>query len=85
MNGIDTRVQVRVAKRLGRIERGTFGDHKSVGQGVMELRIDYGPGYRFYYGRDGRETVILLGGGAKRGQHADIEQVQRHWKRYKQE
>lgn len=85
MDRIDTRVQARVAKRLDRIERGNFGDHKSVGQGVMELRVDYGPGYRVYFGRDGSETVILLGGGAKRGQRADIEQAQRNWKRYKQE
>ncbi|MDE0032000.1 MAG: type II toxin-antitoxin system RelE/ParE family toxin [Deltaproteobacteria bacterium] len=85
INRIDVRAQIRVARCLDRIERGNFGDHKGVGQGVTELRVDYGPGYRVYFGRDGKEIVVLLGGGTKRGQHADIEQAQRNWKRYKQE
>ena len=85
INRIDTRAQVRVARRLDRIERGNFGDHRSVGQGVMELRVDYGPGYRVYFGRDGLEIVILLCGGTKRRQRADIEQAHRNWNRYKQE
>ena len=85
INRIDLRAQVRIAKRLDRIERGNFGDHRSVGQGVMELRVDYGPGYRVYFGRDGSEIVILLGGGTKQRQRVDIEQAQRNWKTYKQE
>ena len=85
INRIDMRAQARVASRLDRIERGNFGDHRSVGQGVMELRVDHGPGYRIYFGRDGLEVVILLGGGSKQRQRADIKQAQRNWKKYKQE
>ena len=85
MNRIDVRAQVRVAQRLNRIERGNFGNHKGVGRGVMELRIDYGPGYRVYFGRDGSKIVILLGGGTKKRQHADIENAQKYWRKYQQE
>ena len=83
--GLNLQAQVRIGLRLDRIERGNFGDRKSVGKGVWELRIDYGPGYRVYYGRDGQEIVILLGGGTKKRQNADIEQAQNKWKQYKQE
>ena len=83
----DARVRARVQTRLDRVEIGNFGDHKSVGDGVSELRIDFGPGYRVYYGRDGESLVILLVGGTKKrkGQNADIAQAQKYWRDYKRE
>ena len=81
----DVQAIAHVQKRIDRIARGNFGDHKGVGKGVAELRIEFGPGYRVYYGRDGRELVILLGGGTKKRQAADIKTAQKYWKLYRQE
>ena len=75
----------RIQTRIDRIELGNLGDHKSVGQGVFELRIHYGPGYRVYLGRDGEALVILLGGGTKKRQSRDIETAQSRWDAYQQE
>src|ERR1035441_518174 len=71
-----------VRARLNRIRLGNFGDCKSVGGGVEELRIDFGPGYRVYYGQEGSFVVILLCGGDKRSQARDILTAQKHWKEY---
>jgi putative addiction module killer protein len=71
-----------VRARLNRIRLGNFGDCKSVGGGVDELRIDFGPGYRIYYGRDGSLPVVLLCGGTKRTQARDIVTAQAYWKKY---
>ena len=79
----ETRARVQV--RIDRIEIGTFGDHKGVGQGVFELRIDLGSGYRVYYGRDGETLVILLGGGTKQRQARDIEIARTRWNAYRRE
>ena len=68
----DVRARARVLVRLERVVAGNFGDSKPVGQGVSELRIDYGPGYRVYFTRQGQWIVILLVGGDKSGQAADI-------------
>ena len=68
----DVRARARVLVRLERVVAGNFGDSKPVGQGVSELRIDYGPGYRVYFTRRGQCIVILLVGGEKSGQTADI-------------
>ena len=68
--------------RLTRIRLGLFGDHKPVGEGVEELRIDFGPGYRVYYGRDGTRAVILLIGGAKLSQSKDIQIAAEYWRDY---
>jgi putative addiction module killer protein len=68
----DVRARARVLVRLERGVAGNFGDSKPVGQGVSELRIDYGPGYRVYFTRQGQWIVILLAGGDKSGQTADI-------------
>ena len=62
-----------------------LGDHRGVGQGVFELRIDRGPGYRIYYGREGDDLVILLVGGTKKRQTRDIETAHALWKAYRQE
>ncbi|GAA0699501.1 type II toxin-antitoxin system RelE/ParE family toxin [Vreelandella titanicae] len=71
----DRQAAMRVLMRLNRLVAGNAGDTKSVGDGVMELRIDYGPGYRVYYAKVGRRLVLLLTGGTKKRQQADIEQA----------
>ena len=73
----DRRARARIVTRLARLADGNFGDHKSVKDGVFELRIDYGPGYRVYLFQRGKELVILLCGGDKRTQAADIANAKR--------
>lgn len=68
--------------RLERVMQGNFGDHGSVGGGVSELRIDFGPGYRVYYGQDGTDFVILLVVGSKKTQPEDIKTAKQYWKVY---
>jgi len=68
----DTRARARVLARIERLAWGNPGDVRPVGAAVSELRIDYGPGYRVYFTRVGREVIILLAGGDKRTQDADI-------------
>ena len=75
----DRRMQVAVDARLARVRAGNFGDAKSVGRGVFELRIDLGPGLRVYYGLHSRQVVVLLGGGDKRSQPRDIRRAQQLW------
>jgi len=79
----DVRARAVVRVRLNRIRLGNFGDCKSVGEGIMELRIDHGPGYRVYFGRVGRQIVLLLCGGDKSSQSKDIEQAQTYWADYR--
>jgi len=69
---------------LGRFEYGNFSSTKGVGEGVFELRLDFGPGYRVYFGKDGETIVILLGGGTKKRQQADIQAARTLWHEYKQ-
>jgi putative addiction module killer protein len=73
----DDRARALIASRLDRLAFGNAGDVKPVGQGVSELRIDYGPGYRVYFRRSGKTIVLLLCGGDKRTQHRDIEMAKR--------
>ena len=68
----DIRARARILARVERLATGNTGDVKPVGEGVSEMRIDYGPGYRVYYTKRGREVVILLAGGDKRSQSNDI-------------
>ena len=68
----DIRARARVQVRIERLAGGNAGDVEPVGEGVSEMRIHYGPGYRVYFKRQGREIVILLAGGDKRTQSADI-------------
>jgi putative addiction module killer protein len=68
----DVRAAARIDVRIGRLRIGNFGDTKSVAEGVSELRIDYGPGYRIYFTRRGKIVVILLCGGDKNTQKRDI-------------
>lgn len=74
----DVRAKVAVIRRVGQLERGLFGDHKFCRDGVWELRVDVGQGYRIYYARPG-SMVLLLGGGTKRSQAADIERAVTAW------
>jgi putative addiction module killer protein len=71
------------ATALYRLELGNLSSSKSVGNGVSEYKIDFGPGYRIYFGQDGDVLVILLGGGTKKGQSDDIRQAQARWTDYK--
>lgn len=75
-NLADRRAAARVAIRIARLERGLLGDVKPVGEGVSELRIDYGPGYRVYFTRRGAVLILLLCGGDKRTQSSDIARAQ---------
>lgn len=68
----DLQARARVQVRIERLAAGNPGDVKSVGEGVSELRIDYGPGYRVYFTKRGRELIVLLAGGDKTTQSADI-------------
>jgi putative addiction module killer protein len=73
----DRQVRARINVRIRRLSLGNFGDVKPVGEGVSELRIDFGPGYRVYFVRRGRTLVILLAGGDKRNQDRDIKKAQK--------
>jgi putative addiction module killer protein len=80
----DAHAQAKIATRINRLAAGNFGDCKPLRQGVCELRIDWGPGYRVYYAMIGRERVLLLCGGDKRKQSADIERALEYLKDYKE-
>jgi putative addiction module killer protein len=83
-DALDAVTAARVDRYLRRLEAGNFGAAKPLREGVFELRLDFGPGYRVYFGREGRTIIILLGGGSKRRQDADIAAAVERWKRYKQ-
>jgi|HubBroStandDraft_6_1064221.scaffolds.fasta_scaffold1242933_2 putative addiction module killer protein len=72
----------KVAAALARIQQGNFSNAKGVGAGVYEYRIDFGPGYRIYFGKDGETLVILVGGGTKKRQQKDISLAVDRWKDY---
>ena len=78
----DRQARAKIRVRLNRIRLGNFGDIKSVGNGVSELRITYGPGYRVYFGRKGNTVVILLIGGSKKTQSKDIALAKKYWNDY---
>jgi len=73
----DANAVARIVSRIRRMEQGNLGDSKNLGVGLMEMRIDYGPGYRVYYVHKGTAIIILLCGGDKRTQRADIEGARR--------
>ena len=72
-----------IRKRLNRIRMGNFGNTRSVGEGVFELKIDFGPAYRAYYGLDGDTLVVLLCGGDKGSQDKDIQKAKEYWQDYR--
>lgn len=80
---LEAGTRARVVASLDRLSRGSLAA-KGVGLGVMELRLDFGPGYRIYFAKDGETLVILLGGGTKRRQQVDIEAAQKLWREHKQ-
>jgi len=80
---VDIQAALRVRRALARMEQGNFGDSKGIGEGVIERRIPFGPGYRLYYGRDGVALVILLIGGTKKRQSTDIDAAKQYWADYK--
>jgi putative addiction module killer protein len=80
----DATAQAKIATRIARMSAGNFGDCKSLRDGVWELRIDWGPGYRVYYALADRTVVLLLCGGDKRKQSADIERAVKFWRDYQE-
>ncbi len=78
----DKSARAAVLTRVDRLGLGNLGDWKAVGEGVGELRIHFGPGYRIYFARDGATIVVLLCGGSKRSQASDIKQAKLNWKDY---
>lgn len=80
---LNSQAAAKVATALTRLAAGNFSNVRGVGSGVFEVRIDFGPGYRVYFGKDGERVVILLGGGAKKRQQRDIENALSHWEDYK--
>ena len=83
-NSIDNQTAAKVSTALTRIEMGNTSNVKSVGDGVLEYRIHFGPGIRIYFGMDGDTLVILLAGGTKRRQQNDISSAKERWRNYKQ-
>ena len=71
--------RAKVTRAIARMEQGNFSSVKTVGRGVLEYRIDFGPGYRVYFGRDGETLVILLTGGTKKRQQRDIDAAHAYW------
>jgi putative addiction module killer protein len=81
---LDVTARARIQARVLRFETGNLGDHHSVGNGVWEARCDFGPGYRVYFGRAGSAIVLLLLGGDKSTQRADIRRAQEYWADYRE-
>ena len=82
-DGLDARAASRVRTALARMEAGNLSNVRGVGSGVLECRINVGPGYRIYFGRDGDTLIVLLGGGTKARQQSDIENARDLWQEYK--
>lgn len=82
-DSLDAQAAARVAIAQMRLSLGNFSTVKGVGGGVFEVRLDFGPGYRIYFGKDGDRLVILLGGGTKKRQQDDIEIAHERWRDYK--
>lgn len=82
---LDTTARLRVLKAVTRLAAGNVSSVRGVSGGIFEIRLDFGPGYRIYFGKDGERLVILLAGGTKRRQQADIEAAQSNWRLYKRD
>jgi len=82
-SGLDATAAAKITIVLARIEQGNLSNVKGVGAGVLEYRLDFGPGYRVYFGRDGDTLVLLLAGGTKKRQQDDIKAAQARWAAYK--
>ena len=84
-DSLDAAAAAKVAAALYRLEMGNFSNVKGVGAGVFERTIDFGPGYRVYFGKDGPSIVILLGGSSKQRQSAAIATAQERWRDYRRQ
>lgn len=82
-DGLDAQAAAGVTVAIERLAEGNVSNVKSIGEGAAELKINRGPGYRIYFGWDGKVLVILLGGGTKRRQQNDIDAALRRWRDYK--
>lgn len=81
----DIKAKIAIVRRIAHLENGNFGDYKFCRDGVFELRIDVGAGYRVYYGLANKQIILLLCGGDKRTQNADIKRACKYWQDWKQE
>jgi hypothetical protein len=79
----DIKAQIKINKRLNRVNLGDLGDYRALREGVFELKIDYGSGYRIYFGQIGTTIVLLLCGGDKSTQDQDIRQAIEYWQNYR--
>jgi putative addiction module killer protein len=80
---LNSQAAAKVATALSRLASGNFSNMKGVGSGLFEYKVDFGPGYRIYFGKDGERLVILLGGGSKSRQQVDIAAALAGWQEYK--
>ena len=83
VNRLNASAALKVRRALAQIEAGNLANTKSVGAGVRERIVDYGPGYRIYFGRSGNDWVVLLGGGTKKRQQRDIDAAKTLWAHFK--
>ena len=83
LEGLDAAAAAKVTVALARIEQGNLSKVKGVGSGVFEYKIDFGPGYRIYFGKDGERIVVLIGGGTKKRQRQEIAAARECWAAYK--
>src|SRR6266513_1033256 len=82
-NDLDAHAAAKVGTALYRLGQGNFSNVEGVGSGVFEAKIDFGPGYRIYFGKDGESVVVLLGGSGKKRQHEAIAAARQRWTDYK--
>lgn len=78
-------VQPKIQAKVLRIEQGNLGDHKALGDGVWEVRMNVGPGYRLYFGKAGKQIILLLLGGDKGSQKTDVKKAKEYWIEYKEQ
>jgi putative addiction module killer protein len=82
-DGLDAIAAAKIVVAIGRLALGNVSNVRGVGSGVLEQKVDFGPGYRIYFGRDGDQLIILVGGGTKRRQERDIADAVERWRDYK--
>jgi putative addiction module killer protein len=82
-DSLNAQAAAKVAVAIMRIGQGNFSNVKSIGAGINEYKLDFGPGYRVYFGKDGERVIILLGGGTKKRQQKDINDAIARWQDYK--
>jgi len=83
-DNLNTQASLKVTTAVVRLEKGNFSNVETAGKGVSECKIDFGPGYRVYFAKDGDKIILLLGGGTKKRQQKDINNAQDRWKDYKE-